>query len=114
MPMADEDRVRIRELKHAYSRSESVRVANPLAEAVIARGNEAGQALNQQVSAVLAEVADDPPVRARRIRAAEGLRNGTSAAIRRFRAAIALKATDPETGEVIDQPLLDQADALAR
>jgi hypothetical protein len=113
MPMAAADRVRIRELWFAYNSSTEIRAADPRAEEVLAAGRAAAEDLQAKVSAVLAEEADDPPLRAARDRAAAELRQAAVAAVRRMRALVALRVTDPETGEVVDQAELDRAEALA-
>lgn len=112
MSMAAVDRVRIRELLHAYNRAATVRAADLKAEEVLANGRDAAHALQTQVSRVLAEEADDPPHRVARDRAAEALRTGAAAALRRYRALVAVQATDPVTGSVLDQGLVDHAESL--
>jgi hypothetical protein len=113
MPMTAADRVRVRELWFAYNSSTEIRAADAKAEEVLAAGRDAADALQVSVSSVLAEEADDPPFRAARDRAAVELRQATVAAVRRMRALVALRVTDPGTGEVVDQAELDRAEALA-
>lgn len=112
MAITDQDRVRIREAFHAYERSGSVRKADSGADKVLTDTRDAADAVREQVAVVLAELADDPPVRAARDRAATELRAACVAALHRFRATVELAATDPNTGAVIDRPALDAAIAV--
>lgn len=107
------DRVRIRELWHAYNHTIMLRTTDPQLDLVITQGKTAADSLYNTVSAILAEEADDPPFRAARDRAATELRSVAIASIGRLRAIVALRATDPTTGLVIDQAALDRVDALA-
>jgi hypothetical protein len=113
MSIYKQDEVSIRELRHAFRTSASLRAAHALADAILTAGNAAADELFAAARALLLEIADDDPARAARNDAARALQQGVTGAVEYFRAKVVVATLD-EDFAVADRATRRRADALIR